>query len=297
MATSPFDWMHVGHWTDVDAKTGCSVVRFVGDVVASGEVRGGAPATREFALLDPTRMVQGINAVCLSGGSAFGLAAADGVARSLRRDDVGFATTHGLIPIVVAMSLYDLGVGSAVRWPGAPEGSSALEAASVEFEIGLVGAGAGATVGKWRGADAVRPGGIGFAAVSRDEVTVSALVAVNAVGDVADDAESTTADIAAGAFEWPDAPAPLGENTTIGVVATNAKITKTQCRSLAEAGHDGLARAIVPAHGPADGDAIVAVAKPEIESDLATLRLLTTSAVEQAVRISVAPVESIDTAP
>jgi len=211
--TSPFAWMAVGHWTDTVAQTGCTVVRFLGDVVASGEVRGGAPATREFSLLEPTRMVESVHAVCMSGGSAFGLAAGDGVARSLRRQEIGFETDHGKVPIVVGMSLYDLGVGNAMRWPGAPEGEAALDAAAAR----------------------------------------------------------------------PEVASPLGQNTTIGVIATNADLSKTQCRSLAEAGHDGLARALVPAHGPSDGDALVAVAKPEVEADLASTRLLVSSVVQQAI--------------
>ena len=141
MAKSPFGWLEVGHWTDSAAQTGCTVVRVLGDVVASGEVRGGAPATREFALLEPTKMVESIHAVVLSGGSAFGLSAADGVARSLRAQDIGFETAHGRVPIVVAMSLYDLGVGNAMRWPGVPEGDAALNEVSSIFDVGLVGAG------------------------------------------------------------------------------------------------------------------------------------------------------------
>lgn len=291
MATSPFGWMQVGHWTDTDARTGCTVVRFIGDVVASGEVRGGAPATREFALLEPTRMVEQIHAVVLSGGSAFGLATGDGVARSLRAQDIGFATAHGAVPIVVGMSLYDLGVGHAMRWPGTPEGNTALDAAAADFEIGAVGAGAGATAGKWRGAEAAYDTGLGFATVTKastseddeGDLVVSALVACNAVGDIATKASQARREIAEGSFEWPETKSPLGQNTTIGLIATNATLTKTECQSVAQAGHDGLARAVFPAHGPSDGDALVAVAKPEVETDLATIRMLAASAVEQAI--------------
>ena len=143
------------------------MVRFIGDVVASGEVRGGAPATREFAVLEPTRLVEHVHAVVLSGGSAFGLAAGDGVARSLRAQDIGFPTTFGRVPIVVGMALFDLGVGNAMRWPGVPEGNSALDAASADFEVGSVGAGSGATAGKWRGTDAAYDAGIGFASARK----------------------------------------------------------------------------------------------------------------------------------
>ena len=284
MAESPFGWMHVGHWTDSEAQTGCTVVRVIGDVVASGEVRGGAPATREFALLEPTKMVESVHAVVLSGGSAFGLAAADGVTRSLRAQDIGFETAYGRVPIVVAMSLYDLGVGNGMRWPGVPEGDAALDAASTEFDVGLVGAGTGATAGKWRGSDGAYPGGFRFAIAQRGDVVVTALMAVNAAGDVGDRADAARSQLASGTFQWPEVKTPFGENTTIGVIATNAQLTKAQCRVMAEAGHDGLARAIFPAHGPTDGDALVALAKPEVEADEATVRILAASAVEQAIR-------------
>ncbi len=287
MAESPFPWMQVGHWTDNEARTGCTVVRFIGDVVASGEVRGGAPATREFALLEPTRLVEQVHAVVLSGGSAFGLATADGVARSLRRQDLGFPTAHGRVPIVVGMALYDLGVGNAMRWPGVPEGDTALDEASPSFEVGAVGVGAGATAGKWRGPDAAYGAGLGFATATRSQtegdVTVAALIACNAVGDIGERAVTARSEVADGSFDWPEVEPTLGENTTIGVVVTNAVLTKTECQSLAQAGHDGLARAVFPAHGPSDGDALVAVAKPEVESDLATVGMLAASAVEQAI--------------
>ena len=284
MAESPFGWLHVGHWTDEQALTGCTVIRFFGDVVASGEVRGGAPATREFALLEPTKMIESIHAIVLSGGSAFGLAAADGVARSLRAQDIGFPTAHGRVPIVVAMSLYDLGVGHAMRWPGVPEGDAALNAADRSVEVGRVGAGTGATVGKWRGADAAYPGGFAFAVVDKDELTVAAFVAVNAAGDVGQRADDARREIGDGSFTWPDVTSPFGENTTIGVVATNAILTKSQCAVMAEAAHDGLARSIFPAHGPSDGDAFVAVSKPEVEAEVSTVRMLTATAVELAIR-------------
>lgn len=279
--------MHVGHWTDTDAQTGCTVIRLFGDVVASGEVRGGAPATREFALLEPTKMVESVNAVVLSGGSAFGLAAADGVTRSLRAQDIGFKTAHGRVPIVIGMSLYDLGVGHAMRWPGVPEGDAALAAVSREFDVGLVGAGTGATAGKWKGPEAAYAGGLGFAVAQAGELIVAAVVAVNAAGDVGSRADQARAELANGTFDQPGVSSPFGENTTIGLVATNAAVTKAQCRSIAEAGHDGLARAIFPAHGPSDGDALVAIAKPEVEATtetLATSRILAASAVEQAIR-------------
>ena len=285
---SPFPWVRVGHMTDAEARTGCTVVRFDGPVVASGEVRGSAPATREFALLEPTRTVESVDAVVLSGGSAFGLAAGSGVADALESEGVGFETKFGVVPIVVGMSLFDLGVGDGSVRPTAADGAQALAACASTFELGTVGAGTGATVGKWRGPEAARPGGLGWATVQRDGLVVGALIAVNAVGDlVADDAgRSVRSAIADGSFDWPVAPSPLAENTTIGVIVTNGRFAKAQCRSLAEAGHDGMACAVIPAHGPADGDALVAVAQPLDDgdaADLATARLLAEVAVETAI--------------
>ena len=283
MANSPFGWMQVGHWTDTGARTGCTVIRFIGDVVASGEIRGGAPATREFSLLEPTKLVQNVHAVVLSGGSAFGLAAADGVARSLRAEDVGFETAHGRVPIVVGMSLYDLGVGHAMRWPGVPEGNAALAEIGSSFEVGAVGAGTGATAGKWRGSDSAYAGGIGFATVSKQDLVVAALVAANPSGDIGQRGVDVRSKLAEGSYTWPDVDAPFGENTTIGLIATNAELSKSQCLSIAEAGHDGLARAIFPAHGPTDGDGLIAIAKPEVKAPEAAVRALAAAAVERAI--------------
>lgn len=288
MIVSPFDWLQVGHWTDAVARTGVTVLRFDEPTVASGEVRGGAPATREFALLDPSRTMERVDAVVISGGSAFGLAAADGVMSRLESEGVGFETKFGVVPIVVAMSLYDLGVGAPDVRPGPNEGRAALGAAANSFDVGAVGAGIGATVGKWLGPENARAAGIGWAEVRRDELVVAALVAVNAAGDVAGEPEAigTVDAVADGSFEWPEDPLSFGENTTIGAIVTNGRFTKTQCQLLAQAGHDGLARALVPAHSPSDGDALVVVTDASVDADLATARLLAAAAVEHAVRNS-----------
>jgi L-aminopeptidase/D-esterase-like protein len=310
----------VGHHTDEAARTGCTVVLFPEGSIASGEVRGGAPATREFALLDPTRTVEHIDAVVLSGGSAFGLAACDGVMRWCAAHDRGFATRAGRVPIVVSMSLYDLTQGDPSVRPTADDGARAAAAAAAgPVAWGALGAGTGATVGKWRGAEAVRPGGVGIAVVRRAEVVVAAVVAVNAVGDIDDG--SVAAAILDGSFAWPAPPeafgAPAGAppdeeptgrvNTTIGVLVTNAALDKVGCQLLAQSGHDGLARALFPAHARSDGDALVAVSVPVPRSvpvpvseaapepraaspdevppgQLDTVRILGTLAVEQAVR-------------
>lgn len=282
------DGVRVGHWTAKRARTGCTVVLLPEGTVASGEVRGGAPATREFALLAPERLVSHIDAVVLSGGSAFGLAAADGVMLWCEERGHGFATAAGPVPIVVGMSLYDLTVGRATVRPGPEEGSRAARAArGGRFAVGQVGAGTGATVGKWRGRDAARPGGIGSASVRRGHLVVGALVAVNAYGDIDGPDRPGWPEWP----DWPDLPAPAAPDvfasTTIGVIATNARLDKGGCLLMAQSGHDGLARALVPAHARVDGDALVAAATGGVDiepGELDVLRHLAVRAVEEAVR-------------
>lgn len=276
----------VGHWTDEQARTGCTVVRFPEGTVASGEVRGGAPATREFALLDPTMLVQRLDAVVLSGGSAFGLAAADGVMVQLEDEGVGFETAAGRVPIVVGMSLFDLGEGDGSVRPGPDQGRAAAAAATAgPVELGRVGAATGATVSKWRGRDHVRPGGLGGAVARSGEVIVAALVAVNASGDIDDG--RTAAQISAGTFELPRIT-PFVENTTIGVVATNADLDKVACHLVAQSAHDGFGRAIVPAHTSGDGDAVVTAATGAVEAEAMLVRAMAVTVTEAAIRSAVA---------
>jgi L-aminopeptidase/D-esterase-like protein len=283
--------IEVGHWTDAAARTGCTVVLVPQGAVASGEIRGGAPATREFALLDPSRTVPFVDAVVLSGGSAFGLAAGDGVMSWLEGQGRGFLTPGGPVPIVVGMSLYDLAVGDGSIRPGPGEGRAAAEAATGgTVATGAVGAGTGATVAKWRGPDHVQPGGIATATLRAGEVVAAALVAVNAYGSIDDG--TTAADpgppFRPAAHTVDDAGRGDGGNTTIGVVATNAVLSKLDCYLLAQSAHDGLARALMPAHTAVDGDGFVAVATGQVAADLVHLRVLVQQAVTRAVR-SLAP--------
>jgi L-aminopeptidase/D-esterase-like protein len=284
--------VRVGHWTDDAARTGCTVVLFPEGTVASGEVRGGAPATREFALLDPARTVARVDAVVLTGGSAFGLAAADGVMGHCEAHDMGFPTVAGKVPIVVAMALFDLAEGDPAVRPGAAQGRAAADAA-VEgpIALGRVGAGTGATVSKWRGREHVQSGGLGGAVLRRGDLVVGALVAVNAAGDLDDGAVSRS--IREGTFEdWPsEEPGQLG-NTTIGVIVTNARLDKIGCLLASQGGHDGLARALFPVHTRGDGDAIVTASVGSVDAPLDVVRVLSVAATEAAVR-SVGPVRSI----
>lgn len=272
------DGIAVGHWTDAEAMTGCTVILFPDATVASGEVRGGSPATREFELLAPQRTVSRLDALVLTGGSAYGLASADGVMRWCEEQGRGFATKFGVVPIVVAMGLYDLGQGSAVVRPGAAAGyEAAASAVPGPHAAGRVGAGTGATTGKWLGKDHTVAGGIVVATERDGDLVVSTLVAVNAWGSIDDGVDHPWPP------QQPTEPDEAFTNTTIGLVATNALLTKSACLLVAQGAHDGLARAVVPAHSQADGDAFVAAATGAVEAHTDHVRLLAARAVERAV--------------
>jgi L-aminopeptidase/D-esterase-like protein len=275
MTITAVEGVQVGHWTDEAARTGCTAVLFPEGTVASGEVRGGAPATREFALLEPQRLVQRIDALMLSGGSAFGLAAGHGAVRWLEERGVGFPTEGGVVPIVVGLSIFDLTVGDGAVRPGADEGYSACEAATADGDTtGLIGAGTGATVDKWGGREGARPGGLVSTAVEDGSLVVASLVVVNAVGAPGEHPD----------LDLTQAPHPGFGNTTVGLVATNARLTKLDCFRVAQGGHDGMARAIMPPHTGYDGDALVAAATGQVDAHPEQVRAMAVVAVEQAIR-------------
>jgi L-aminopeptidase/D-esterase-like protein len=273
--------IRVGHWTDPVARTGCTVVLFPEGTVASAEVRGGAPASRELDLLDPQRTVARIDAAVLTGGSAFGLASADGVLRFCEERGMGFPTAAGPVPIVPALAIYDLLEGDPSVRPGADAGYAACVAASAgHVELGTVGVGTGATIAKWRGREHARPGGLAAATVRHEHLTVLALVALNAFGDVRVDGDHDP--------RVPPTPEPAADtafgNTTIGVIITNATLTKGGCLLVAQSGHDGMGRALAPVHTTADGDALIAAATGQVDAELEPVRALAAAAVEQAIR-------------
>jgi L-aminopeptidase/D-esterase-like protein len=273
-----------GHWTG--PGTGVTVILPPPGTVGSGEVRGGAPATREFELLDPTRLVDRVDAVVLSGGSAFGLSAADGVMTLLRERDQGFPTAFGAVPIVVGMSIFDESVRTGP--PGAEAGREATLAAwsGAPFGMGRAGAGTGASTGKW--GNRLDPGGVGWALLPAGAATVAAVVVVNAWGDVLGPDGKPL--FAADAFAPAQSPAGL-QNTTVGVVLTDGRLSKTDCFLLAQSGHTGFARSIHPAHSRFDGDAVVALATGAVTEDvnLDLLRAVAADTVAAAVRAAVSP--------
>jgi L-aminopeptidase/D-esterase-like protein len=290
----------VGHFTETRRPTGCTVVLTEEGATGGVDVRGGAPGTRETDLLDPINTVQAVHAIVLSGGSAFGLEAATGAVRYLEERNIGVNTGAARVPIVPAAILYDLGVGDPKIRPDAEAGYKACKAATTSAPAeGNIGAGAGATVGKLFGLERAMKGGLGTAAIKLPAgVTVGAIVAVNAVGDVFDPA---TAKIIAGA-RTPDGKKLLGTMaailrgeslppmlggtaTTIGVVATDAVLTKAQATKIAQMAHDGLARTINPIHTAADGDTIFALAtgKSSRPANVTLIGALAAEAMAQAV--------------
>jgi L-aminopeptidase/D-esterase-like protein len=270
--------LKVGHYTLTERPTGCTVLICEKGATAGVDVRGSAPGTRETDLLSPINAVQTVNAIMLSGGSAYGLDAASGVMKYLEEKGLGYKIGKGVVPIVPAAILMDLGVGDFKIRPNAESGYKAcLAAGTGPVAEGCVGAGAGATIGKMFGPKFSMKSGLGTASVKigNTGIVVGALVAVNAVGDVV---SPQTGKVVAGARSedgkgYRDSMAAMmggyrvvvqnAANTTIGVVATNAKFTKTQMNKIAQMAHDGYARAINPVHTMGDGDTIFSMSTGE----------------------------------
>jgi L-aminopeptidase/D-esterase-like protein len=298
----------VGHHAMSGRPTGCTVILAERGAVAAVDVRGAAPATRETDLLDPVNTVQIAHAVVLSGGSAFGLETASGVMRYLEERKIGFAFGPAHVPIVPAAALFDLSVGDGRIRPNADCGyQAARTAAEGAVQEGNVGAGAGATVGKSAGRERAMKGGVGNASITMpDGLIVAALVATNALGDIID---PSTGQIVAGARTadgrgFADARTLMragnlrfqtAENTTLGVVATNATLTKVEAKRVAEMAHDGYARAIVPSHTPVDGDTIFTLATGSRtgRADAGLVGVLAADVVARAILRSVRAAESI----
>lgn len=308
--------LKIGHATNEEYHTGCTVFLCPEGTVGSVDVRGPAPGSRESVLLSPERPVQTLNAVVLTGGSAFGLAAADGVMRYLAEQGIGHPTPVKPIPIVPAAVVYDLFLGGGQGLPDADLGYRACQNAvdtatsaslSAAVPQGNVGAGAGVTVGKWGGFRGMMKSGFGLASWQEDGLVVMAAAVVNAVGDVVNTDGSVLAGARREDGSWmadhdplrhfPDPPSiPVGTNTTLVVAATNARMMKVEANRLAQRLHDGLAIAIRPVHTTHDGDTAFALATNQVEAnfDLVanTAVIITAEAIRNAVR-QAAPVGAI----
>jgi L-aminopeptidase/D-esterase-like protein len=274
--------IRVGHWTDLEGLTGCTVVLCPPGTVGSVDVKGGAPGTRETDAIRPGTLAPEVHAVVLTGGSAFGLAAADGVQRWLEERGIGFDAGVARVPIVPAAVLFDLAVGDPAARPDAAAGAAACEAASEGAILeGSVGAGTAATVAKSPDPAAAWKGGIGTAAVEDDGVIVAALAAVNALGAITEDDGAPIAanrNPEAEPVTWP------GANTVLAVVATNAALTKERAQLLARAGSDGISLAVRPSHTMFDGDTVFTLATGAVEAPQPSLERSAMRAVAESIR-------------
>ena len=292
MANSLSPGFLVGHWTSTEARTGCTVILPPAGNVTSCDIRGSSPSSRELELLHPDRRLTETHGILLTGGSTFGLAAADGVVQWLESRGTGYMTGAGVVvPIVPAAVILDLGTGSAVLRPGPDHGRAACEAATEQVTTGLVGAGTGATVGKWAGFEHRQDGGVGIGRASGEGHEVCALAVVNPVGDVlkADGSvlRGTTASDPRLVLR---PPPPIASHTVLAVVTTNAQLDKRDVRFLAARGSDGITVSVRPAHTRYDGDVVFAVAGPALgapPADLDVLGILATEAVAAAIRNAV----------
>jgi L-aminopeptidase/D-esterase-like protein len=287
----------VGHVQDAEAQTGCSVVLFGQGAVCGVDVRGAAPGTRETDLLNPVNAVQKVDALVLSGGSAFGLDTASGVMRWLEEQGRGFETGYGRVPIVPAAVIFDLNFGDPRVRPDAAMGYRAAQLASrAPFASGNTGAGAGATLGKMIGISRAMKGGIGSACVAGpDGLRVAAMVVVNALGEVRDpdngqrlagacDEQGQLLDLPSLALRAEGgAEFSPGANTTIGVVCCNARLDKTAMTKVAQMAHDGLARTIWPVHTMSDGDTLFAATTDGVSASVTIVGMLAARAVASAV--------------
>lgn len=298
----------VGHVTDPINATGCTVILCPPNTRGSCEVRGNSPGSRELALLAPEKSMQEVHAILLTGGSAFGLSAADGVVKWLQEKDIGYQTPWARVPIVPAAVIFDLNVGNNVIRPTSASGYEACHKASKEpVPSGSLGAGTGATVGKWAGIESWMKGGIGNATVVAGELRIGVLAVVNAVGDIMDEhgkilagargkdgrflAETQKARIFARGKVMPQS------NTTLVVMATNGAFSKLDLHKLAQRMHDGMARAIVPVHTSYDGDTTFALSHGSVEADFDFVAEQSAHATAAAIRHAVRSARSLGAVP
>lgn len=296
--------LKIGHATNETYHTGCTVLLCPPNTVASVDVRGPAPGSREAAMLGMDKPIQYIHAVLLTGGSAFGLGAADGVMRYLAERNIGHPTPIRPVPLVPTAVVYDLFMGMGQFFPDADMGYAACEAAREEdIPQGNVGAGSGVTVGKWAGFSGVMKAGFGLAVNEVAGLVVGAAVVVNAVGDVVNEDGTVLAGAHDGQGGWLAAGDPyrrfpqelpqVGTNTTLAAVFTNATLSKVEANRLAQRAHDGLAIAIRPVHTTHDGDTAYALATGQVQANFDTLANIAVITVAEAIRSSVRHAQSV----
>ncbi len=283
----------IGHFTDPKQATGCTVIIPPENNVSSAAARGASPGSREYALLSPKRKIERISALVLTGGSAFGLNCAHGIMEAMAAEGKGYQTNYGMVPIVPAAVIFDKNIGSAEAFPSAENAFQAYQAATFNNrQMGNVGAGTGATVGKWRGMDHAMKGGLGIATAEHMGIKATAVTVVNAVGDILD----YDGTILAGAYDkkgflakdhpfihWDQLQIGLAENTVLSAVLTNAQITKQQAHFLAERAHHGIARRVEPSHTGYDGDICFVISSAQVPANLDLTASLVVHAVEASI--------------
>jgi len=275
----------VGHWTDLTGRTGCSVILVPDGAVGGVDVRGGAPGTLGTDALHPGRVMQEAHAVLLTGGSAFGLAAATGILRYLEERGAGALFGTVTIPIVVGAVIFDLLTGDASARPDAEAGYAACAAATRRPAQGTIGAGTGATVAKAGGGGEVRPGGLGIASAPAGDATVTAVMVANSLGGIWDDERHEWIAPLTG---WDRASSLIpGANTTIGAVVTDARLTKEQSNRVATVAHDGIARAVRPAHTLYDGDTVFCLATGTVAASPDAVEAVAADVVARAIATGV----------
>ena len=294
----------IGHYTDRENITGSTVILCPPNTVASCHIFGSAPGSRELALLDPSRKINSINALLLTGGSAFGLDAAGGVVQYLEENNIGYETHFGVVPIVPAAVIYDLNIGNSKIRPISENAYQACQIAGQDFDSqGSIGAGTGATVGKWSGIDNAMKGGLGISSIKLDDIFVSAISIVNTVGDIVDG----NGEIIAGAIDkkgnffakgdatkrWNPPEVGFSENTLLSVILTNANLTKLEANILSKRAQNGVARAVIPASTSYDGDVIFTLACGVNRKDPDTIYEMAAEAVRRSIISGVQNAESL----
>jgi L-aminopeptidase/D-esterase-like protein len=294
----------IGHYTDKENITGCTVILCPPNTVASCHISGSAPGSRELALLDPIRKIESIHALLLTGGSAFGLNAAGGVVQFLEEKGIGYETHFGIVPIVPAAVIYDLNMGNSKVRPTEENAYQACQNASEDFEFqGSIGVGTGATVGKWSGIPNAMKGGLGISTISHEDIYVCAVSIVNAVGDVVDengkivagaiDAEDNFSADGDASRRWTPPEVGFSENTVLSAILTNAKLSKLETNKLSRRAQNGLARAIIPTSTSYDGDVIFSLSSGEVRKEPDIVYELGTEMIRRSIIAGVENAESL----
>jgi L-aminopeptidase/D-esterase-like protein len=302
------DKFKIGHYTDTENITGCSVILCPPKTIASCYISGSAPGSREIALLDPGRKNIAIHALLLAGGSAFGLNAASGVVQYLEEKEIGYETHFGIVPIVPAAVIYDLNIGNSKIRPNAENAYQACQMATNDLsQMGSVGAGTGATVGKWAGIPMAMKGGLGISTIDYKDLFVTAITVVNSVGDIVDE----TGKIIAGALNdkgkfvaegdlakrWQPPKVGFSENTVLTVILTNANLSKLEANTVSRRAQNGLARAVIPASTSYDGDVIFTLACGQKNYEQDIVSEISSESVRRSIIAGVENAESLGNCP